>query len=154
MPFTSVADRDAIQNEMPWEDRKVPTTMMQFIDAVADRHGARPGVTFQITSGPGDKAETLTWKQFRDESVRAANFFRSLGVQETDAVAYMLPICNEAAQTLIGGSIAGIANPVNPLLDAEQIAAILRETNAKVLVTLKSFLKTDVAQKAAEGITK
>ncbi|MEL6700664.1 MAG: acyl-CoA synthetase, partial [Pseudomonadota bacterium] len=143
---------DAIQNEMPWEDRKVPTTMMQFIDAVADRHGARPGVTFQITSGPGDKAETLTWKQFRDESVRAANFFRTLGVQETDAVAYMLPICNEAAQTLIGGSIAGIANPVNPLLDAEQIAAILRETNAKVLVTLKSFLKTDVAQKAAEAV--
>jgi len=43
-------------------------------------------------------------------------------------------------------------NPINPLLEAEQISAILRETNAKVLVTLRAFPKTDVAQKAAEAV--
>ncbi|MEM6727685.1 MAG: acyl-CoA synthetase, partial [Pseudomonadota bacterium] len=63
-----------------------------------------------------------------------------------------LPICPEAALTLVGGAIAGIANPVNPLLEAEQIAAILRETGAKALVTLKAFPKTDVPQKAAEAV--
>ncbi len=53
--------------------------------------------------------------------------------------------------TLLGGAVAGIVNPINPLLEPEQIAAILRETGAKVLVTLKVFPKTDVAQKAAEA---
>ncbi len=48
--------------------------------------------------------------------------------------------------------MAGIVNPINPLLDAEQIGAILRETEAKVVVTLKAFPKTDVAQKVAEAV--
>jgi acyl-CoA synthetase (AMP-forming)/AMP-acid ligase II len=48
--------------------------------------------------------------------------------------------------------VAGIVNPINPLLEPEQIAAILRETKAKVLVTLKPFPKTDVPQKAAAAV--
>jgi fatty-acyl-CoA synthase len=48
--------------------------------------------------------------------------------------------------------VAGIVNPINPLLEAEQISAILRETKAKVVVTLKAFPKTDVPQKVAEAV--
>ncbi len=152
MGFANKTDVDAVTAEMAWDDRDRAKTMYQFVDSVAQRHGDRPGVSFQILSGPKDKAETLSWKQFRDQSVQVANLLRRLGVGESDVVAYMLPVCNEAALTLIGGSIAGIANPVNPLLEAEQIGAILRETNAKVLVTLKGFPKTDVPQKAAEAV--
>ena len=152
MGFATKADRDAVENEMPWAERDVPKTMYQFIDRVAARHGARPGVSFQITSGPSDNAETLSWQEFRDKSVQAANLFRRLGVGENDVVAYLLPICSEAALTLVGGSIAGIANPINPLLDPDQIAVILRETNAKVLVTLRGFPKTDLPQLAADAV--
>ena len=152
MSFATKAEVDAVGNEMPWAERDVSKTMYEFIDSVATRHGKRPGISFQITSGPKDKAETLSWQDFRDKSVQAANLFRSLGIGEKDVVAYLLPICNEAALTLIGGCIAGIANPINPLLEPEQIAAILRETNAKVLVTLRGFPKTDLAQLAADAV--
>jgi acyl-CoA synthetase (AMP-forming)/AMP-acid ligase II len=152
MSFATKADRDAVENEMPWVERDVPKTMYEFINSVAQRHGQRPGVSFQITSGPKDNAETLSWQEFRDKSVQAANMFRRLGIGETDVVAYLLPICNEAALTLIGGSISGIANPINPLLEPDQIAAILRETNAKVLVTLRGFPKTNLAQLAADAV--
>ena len=152
MGFATKADRDAVENEMPWAERDVPKTMYEFIDRVAARHGARPGVSFQITSGQADKAETLSWQEFRDKSVQAANLFRRLGVGENDVVAYLLPICNEAALTLVGGSIAGIANPINPLLEPDQISAILRETNAKVLVTLRGFPKTGLPQLAADAV--
>ena len=152
MGFATKADRDAVENEMPWAERDVSKTMYEFIDRVAERHGTRPGVSFQITSGPTDKAETLSWQEFRDKSVQAANLFRRLGVGENDVVAYLLPICSEAALTLVGGSIAGIANPINPLLEPDQIAAILRETNAKVLVTLRGFPKTDLPQLSADAV--
>ena len=150
--FNTVADRDAFEAEMPWEDRDVPTTVYQMLSGTAAAHPARPAISFQILSGPKDKAETLSWSALHGRVSQAANLFRALGVGEGDVVAYMLPICNEAAVTLLGGMTAGIANPVNPLLDAEQIGAILRETNAKVLVTLKGFPKTDVPQKAAEAV--
>ena len=149
--FNSVADRDAFEAEMPWEARDVPTTVYEMMCNTAASFPNRPAISFQIMSGPKDKAETLSWSEFKNRSTQAANLFRSLGVGENDVVAYMLPICNEAAVTLIGGMTAGIANPVNPLLDADQIGAILRETKAKVLVTLKGVPKTDVPQKAAEA---
>lgn len=150
--FASVADRDAIENEKTWEERNVPKTIYQVLSKTAAAYGNRPGVSFQLTSGPKDKAETLTWAELRGKVTQAANMFRHLGVHDNDVVAFILPNCNETVFTVLGGATAGIVNPINPLLEPEQIAAILRETNAKVVVTLKSFPKTDVAQKVAEAV--
>jgi len=112
----------------------------------------RPAVTFQLLSGPKDPAETLTWRTLHQKTSQAANMFRGLGVGPKDVVAYVLPNSNETVLTLLGGAVAGIVNPINPLLDPEQIGAILRETNAKVVVTLKAFPKTDVGQKTAAAV--
>ncbi|WP_095590185.1 acyl-CoA synthetase [Actibacterium ureilyticum] len=150
--FACVEDRDSIENEMPWGERGLPATIYQSLTRTRDTHGGRNAISFQITSGPDDKAETLNWSQFHRQVTQAANMFRKLGVGETDVIAYILPNCLETAVTLVGGMTAGIVNPINPLLEPEQIAAILRETNAKVVVTLKSFPKTDVAQKVAEAV--
>ncbi len=150
--FASIEDVRAIEAVGAWESRGMPTTLHELLSGTAERHGHRNAISYQILSGPKDKAETLTWREFHEKSTQAANLFRKLGVGETDVVAYILPNCNETAITLIGGAIAGIANPINPLLDAEQIASILRETKAKVVVTLKGFPKTDVPQKAAEAV--
>ena len=147
-----LADRDAIQSEMPWEQRPVPATMYQFVEAAARDHGAASAITFQLLSDPASKAETLTWRQFFERSVQAANLFRSLGIGEGDVVACVMPNANETAITIIGGAIAGIVNPINPLLEPAQIAAILRETGAKAVVTLRAFPKSDVAQKVAEAL--
>jgi len=59
--FASIEDRNAIEAEKPWEERDVPATMYQFLSNVAEKHGERPAVSYQITSGPDDKAETLAW---------------------------------------------------------------------------------------------
>ncbi|MCT4655668.1 MAG: acyl-CoA synthetase [Cohaesibacter sp.] len=150
--FANREDALKIEREMSWDDRAVPQTMYQFLSNVAQNHGSRPAFSYQMFSGPNDPAETLTWSQFYGQALQAANLFRSLGVGEEDVVAYILPNCNETAVTLVGGMIAGIANPINPLLEAEQISAILRETNAKIVVTLRAFPKTDVAQKVAEAV--
>jgi len=145
-------DKIAIENEMPWGNRVGAKTLYQFVARTKDRFGDRSAITFQITSGQKDKAETLTWADLHGKMTQAANLFRRLGVGENDVVAYLLPNCNEAALALLGGATAGIVNPINPLLEAEQIGAILRETGAKVLVTLKSFPKTNVAQLADEAV--
>jgi fatty-acyl-CoA synthase len=152
MTISCMADRDVIENEMPWSDRKVPTTLYQMLSETAAKYPTNDAVTFQLLSGPTDKAETFNWVQLLEKTTQAANLFRSLGVGETDVVAFILPNCNETVLTLLGGAIAGIVNPVNPLLEPEQIGSILRETNAKVVVTLKAFPKSDVAQKTAEAV--
>ena len=152
MTYATMADRNAIEAETPWDDRDLPKTTYGLLSRTAQAHGSRDALSFQLLSDPASKKETLNWTTLRDKVTQTANLLRSLGVGETDVVAYLLPNCNEAVLTYFGGQVAGIVSPINPLMDADQIAGILRETKAKVLVTLRAFPKTDVAQKAAEAV--
>ncbi len=152
MPYASYADRAAIETEMPWADRDVPKTMYKLLERTKEQFGKRPAVSFQLTSSPKDAGETLTWAELFEKVTQTANLLRSLRVGPNDTVAFLLPNCSETVMALLGGMVAGIANPINPLLEPEQISAILRETNAKVLVTLRAFPKTDIAHKAAEAV--
>ncbi|MGD1923973.1 MAG: acyl-CoA synthetase [Paracoccaceae bacterium] len=145
--FGTLADKTLVE-EVPFEDRLTYQTIYQALSATAARVPQRPAISFQIKSGPKDPAETLNWADLHKKVTQAANLFRRLGVGPEDTIAYMLPNCNEAAISLAGGATAGIVNPINPLLEPEQIGHILAETGAKVLVTLASMPKTDVAQKA------
>ncbi|MCV6598095.1 MAG: acyl-CoA synthetase [Mangrovicoccus sp.] len=150
--FTSIEASQMLQAEMPWENRDVPSSVYEALSRTKQKHGDKPAISFQITSEPKSKAKTLSWNDFHGQVTQAANLFRSLGVGDDDVVAFLLPNSNETTVTLIGGMTAGIVNPINPLLDVEQIAGILNETKAKVLVTLKAFPKSDVAEKAAEAV--
>ncbi len=152
MTYATTADRDAIEAEALWHDRDLPVTTWGLLSRTASKFGGRPAVSYQILSNPTSKKETLSWSELREKTARTANLLRALGVTETDVVAYVLPNCNEAVLTYLGGQVAGIVNPINPLLEPEQIGAILRETGAKVVVTLRAFPKTDVAQKVARAV--
>ena len=150
--FATVADQRAIEADAPWAARGQARSMYEYLTQAKDRHGARPAVSFQLLSGPADKKVTLTWAELHGEVTRAANLFRALGIGPKDVVAFVLPNAIETAAVLLGGAVAGIVNPINPLLEPEKISAILRETGAKVVVTLKAFPKTDVPQKVAEAV--
>jgi fatty-acyl-CoA synthase len=150
--FANLADLKAIEAETPWAERDKARSMYEFLTRARDAHGSRPAISYQLLSDPNSKSETVTWADLHGQVTQAANVFRALGVGEKDVVAYILPNALETAITLLGGAVAGIVNPINPLLEAEQISAILRETKAKVVVTLKPFPKTDLAQKVAEAV--
>jgi len=150
--FATAADLKAIEAEKPWADRGQARSMYDYLTRVKLAHGARPAISYQLLSGPETKKVTLTWAELHAKVTQAANLFRSLDIGEKDVVAFIMPNAMETAITLLGGAVAGIVNPINPLLEPEKISAILRETGAKVVVTLKAFPKTDLAQKVSEAV--
>lgn len=152
MTFATRQDALDIENEIPWEARERPRTIYAMLREAKDAFPDRPAISYQLLSGASDPARTLSWTEFHDQVCQAANLFRSLKGGEDEVVALILPNCLETAVALIGGMVAGIANPINPLLEPEQIAAILRETGASTVVTLRAFPKTDIAQKTAEAV--
>jgi acyl-CoA synthetase (AMP-forming)/AMP-acid ligase II len=152
MTFRTKQDIIDIEAAEPWEEAQPARTIYELLSNTAAAHGDRPALSYQLFSGPKDPAETLSWDELKGRVTQAANLFRALGVKEGDTVAYVLPNCTETAVVLLGGMVAGIANPINPLLEPGQIGAILRETKAKVVVTLRAFPKTDVAQKVAKAV--
>ncbi|HET7409803.1 MAG TPA: acyl-CoA synthetase [Paracoccaceae bacterium] len=151
MRFGNLADKAAIE-AMPLDQRMPSRTVFERLSRTAENCPDHPAISFQIRSGPRDRAVTLSWAQLRRRVIQAANLFRELGIGQNDVVAYLLPNCNEAVVTLLAGCTAGIVAPVNPLMEPGHIAAILREANAKVLVTLAPFPKSDVAARAHEAV--
>jgi acyl-CoA synthetase (AMP-forming)/AMP-acid ligase II len=149
--WSTLADKQSVE-AAPLAERWPAKTVYAMLRKTAAAYPGRPAISFQIKSGPQDKAETLDWSRLADRVTRAANLFRGLGIGEGDVVAYLLPNCNEVVLALLGGATAGIVNPVNPLLDVAQIAALLRESGAKVLVTLAPFPKSDIASKAHAAV--
>jgi len=150
--IATLADKRAVEAEMPVTERWQARSLYRQLVETAGRFPDRPAMTFQLRSGPKDKAVTLSWRQFRETVTRAANLFRRLGVGDGDTVAFVLPNGIEAAVTILAGATAGIVNPVNPLLAPEHIAHILRDTRAKVLVTLAPFPKSDLAERVAAAL--
>ncbi len=76
--------------------------------------------------------------------------FHALGVGKDDVVSFLLPLLPDAFVTLFGAEAAGIANPVNPLLEPHQIAEILEAARTTVLVALGPMPGTDIWQKVEQ----
>ena len=152
MKLATISDKLRIEEEEAWETRRPAKTLYQLLRNTVDRHGSRNALSFQLLSDPHSKAETLTWAELHGKVVQAANLFRSLGIGEDDVVALLLPNSTETVAALLGAEIAGVACPINPLLDPRQIARILQISNAKVLVSLRSFPKVNLAQMAGEAV--
>lgn len=93
------------------------------------------------------KKETYTFREMLGHIRQTANFFHSLGIDDTDVVSFILPNMPETHWTIWGAECAGIVNPINPLLEPQQIADILIAAGTKVLVTLAHFPKTDLWDK-------
>ena len=133
------ADTATIENEMDISKRWNEKTVYEQLCKTSKKFPDRPAVSFQLKSGQKDKSTTLSWSELTKKVTQAANLFRSLGVGQNDVVAYLLPTSHETLITLMGGMTAGIVAPINPTLEPLQISALLRETGAKVLVTMRAF---------------
>ena len=70
MAFAGIADREAIESEMPWDQRDVPATLYKLLSDTADKFPGHDAVSYQIFSGPKDKAETLARAARQDHANR------------------------------------------------------------------------------------
>lgn len=149
--IATLADKQAVE-DVPVSERWTARTLYEQLSETAAAHAGQPAVSFQLQAAANEKAVTLTWSAFRAEVTQAANLLRRLGVGDGDTVAYVLPNCIEAAATLVAGATAGRVAPINPLLAPEIVADLLRETGARVVVTLAPFPKTDLSEKVAQAV--
>lgn len=87
--------------------------------------------------------ETLTYAQFGSRVARSANLLRSLGIGRGDKVATVLGNSREALELVWAVPAIGAALvPLSPLLMPAGLAGLLRDSDAKCLVSQRSMLET------------
>ena len=145
-PLASLADVAAIE-AAGWP-ADLPTDTYDLLRRAAARFGDGPALSSFLSVKHHRTTRDWSFEDLFAEVTRAANLLTRLGIGPTDVVAYILPNLPETHFVLWGAEAAGVALAINPLLDAEAVAEILRVAQARVVVTLAAFPGTDIHAKA------
>ncbi len=92
-------------------------------------------------------AREVSFGDFMAGCYRAANMFHDHGLRPGDVVSFLLPLCEKAYCTIVGGEAAGIVNAVNPMLEDWQLVKILKAANTKILVVAGPELAPEIWDK-------
>src|SRR5581483_7143949 len=147
--FANEADVRAFE-QVPYADRIAAQSTYDAIRLGASKNPDAPAIQFLPNADPADTPIVISYRDFVARVTQAANMFHALGASGSDVISLLLPLLPDAFVALFGAEAAGIANPVNPLLEPHQIAEILEAANTKILVTLGPMPGTDIWRKVEQ----
>jgi long-chain acyl-CoA synthetase len=148
-------DRAKLRKERPWlahYDEGVPYTigvppapMHRILRSAARRFPLKTAIIFE--------GNRLTYRRLNRESSRFANLLRALGVKPGDRVLILLPNLPQTVIAYFGVLKAGgVVVFTTPLSEPTELARQIRESGAKVLVTLTRLADIARAVKAQTGL--
>lgn len=120
----------------PYTEHFTQRSTLELLEQGAARNPDKTAISFLQNGDSFDQPLEIDYRTFISRIRQAANLFNDLGVGAQDVVTYVLPNLPQTHYVLWGAEAAGIANPINPLLEAGTIRDICRAAGTKVLVTM------------------
>lgn len=145
--FRGPQDYDAIE-QIPLEQRIPYGSVYEMLEQRAQEAPDSPAIFWLPEGRAADPFETISFSMLFDQITRTANLLNSVGVCDGACVSILMANRPETYYAIWGGSAAGVANPVNPLLTAEQIAEIMAAAGSRVLITGGPSMAYGVYEKA------
>ncbi|MEK8051410.1 acyl-CoA synthetase [Ideonella sp. DXS22W] len=149
-PDLSTPEALAAFEAVPYAQRIAAHSTWQALRIGRDSAPDAPAIVFLPNARADDTPVVIPHRRFFAQVTQAANAFHALGVRPGGAVSLLLPLLPQAFTALFGAEAAGIANPVNPLLEPWQLVEILRAAGTQVLVTVGPLPGTDLWDKIAQ----
>ncbi len=131
----------------------LPDSTYELIRRSAERYGSAPALSFFLQVEGHQRPQTVSYAELFANVTRTANLLHRLGVRAETPVALVLPNLLETHYALWGGEAAGVALPINPLLEPPAIADILKASGARVVVTVAPFPGVDLFDKVADAVS-
>ena len=135
MAIRNLADIEALESQ-PYESAVPARSTYELISLAAKRFPLREAFRYLPDGDLATEPHRIRYSLLLENIQRAASLFRSLGVGPDGAVAILAPNMPETQYALWGAQLAGRACPINYLLQADHIAALLKASNARLIVAL------------------
>ncbi len=148
MPISSLADIEAFEQTPLTEHPIMPNTYAA-IQQGAALDPEKIALRFFLQATNYSEEFVYSYEDLLGLITQTANMFHDLGIGKNDVVSMLLPNVPQAYFTIFGAQAAGIVNPINPLLEPDVIASLMRAAKTKVLVTIAPFPTSDLWQKVA-----
>ena len=146
-PIRTLVELRRFEAELTLDQRLPERSILDVFIGSAARAPERTAITMLMTGAPDEVPRRVSYAELLGLVRRAANLFHHLGGPRP-TVAYMLPSLVETQVTLWGAETAGVAVPINFLLQPEHIAELLKASGATILVALGPHPVLDIWTKA------
>ncbi len=130
----STLDRVRDFERTPLAERGLPASVLDYIRAGAAIDPDRTALVWVPDVHDLDAVERVSHRELVATIIRTANLFHSLGVGEDDVVSILTSGAPEPQYALWGAQTAGIANPLNWMLEPELLGEMITAVGARVLV--------------------
>lgn len=153
---TTAAIKDVEAKGLP----ELPGSTFALLERSARLYEARTALTFFRAAADHRDPDRYSYRDLLRAVTRTANLFDSLGLGAGDVIAIVLPNLPETHFALWGAQVAGLALPINPMLETPAIADLLARSGAKAVVTTAPSADGDLYRKvvsaldAAPGVTR
>ena len=131
----------------PCRDQFPYTDSYNLIVESASRFGDDIALEFLLQGLPDESSQSISFTELSQQITRTANCLHQLGIGPEDTVSIVLPILPQAHFATWGAQAAGIANPINPMLDADHIAEIMAAAGSKAVICLGPSPHSDIWEK-------
>lgn len=122
--------------QTPLAERFPAQTAFALIEQSAERYGDDPALDFLLTGRRDEIPQTLSFNDLASVTRQTANLLSSLGLQGNEAVSILLPMLPQSHPLILGSQLAGVANPINPLLEPNHMAEIIQAADARIVACL------------------
>ena len=136
----------------PWQSSLPARNTYDLLCHACDRHPERTALRFVMTGEPDAPEFTVSYQTLKTRVTQAANAFHRAGIVKGKAVSLLLPNFPQTHFALLGAQAAGIASPINPMLEVDYIASIVDETGAEAMVALAPAPESGVWDKAIDVV--
>ncbi len=114
----NLADIERLET-VPLSERVPEKSTYELIKKGADINPDALAMSFLLSGDAYAQPQQITYRDMMIKINQTANMLHDLGVGPTDVVTYLLPSLPQTHYVLWGSEAVGIANPINPLLEAE-----------------------------------
>ena len=147
--ISSIDDIKTLE-QTPWEAARPAPSTYDYLKASAQARPDQTAFTFLLSGEVDENPIKVTYGQLLGRINQTANMLNDLGVGPTDVTSFLLPLLPQGHYCLWGGEAAGIANPINFLLQPDQIADLVTTAESKVLIAMGPNPALDIWEKALE----
>ncbi|WP_406828518.1 AMP-binding protein [Microbulbifer sp. ARAS458-1] len=119
--------------QTPCAERYPLSTIPALLRQACERYTDDTAIQLLLTGEPGETPISTSYRQLFDSTLRAHQLLKELGFGRDQVLSLLLPILPETQILTFAAQCGGIANPLNPMLDAEHLAAIINATGACML---------------------
>lgn len=144
-----LADVIAIE-QIPFEQAVTTSNTFEMIHSAARQNEDRTAIIFLPTGKLDEDVINVSYRELITRITQTANMFHGLGIGPDDTVSYLLPNLPETQYILWGAQAAGIVNPINFLLQSDQIVELLNAAETKVLIAPGPQAGSDIWDKVSE----